>query len=165
MKCGLANLYCPNAGQNLKRLQYRIQWDLDLLKFMKKIEKRRGVPVLWLGDLNVAHKRLDVYNYGAKHLLKQAGCTLEERESFSKQLEAGFVDIFRCLHPDAQGHYTYWSTRTRAREPNRGLRLDYFVGSSNLLGDHCNVTVKDSYMLPDQDGSDHCPIVLEMEVS
>ena len=162
--CFKANLYCPNSGAALKRLDYRMQWDDDLLTRMQEIVENRRRPVIWLGDLNVAHKRLDVYNYGAKHLLKQAGCTIEEKDSFSRQLGAGFVDIFRYLHPDAEGQYTYWSTRTRARKPNRGLRLDYFVGSSCLLDTNGKIQAKDSYILFDQEGSDHCPVVLELEI-
>mmetsp|Transcript_24169 Transcript_24169/g.36250 ORF Transcript_24169/g.36250 Transcript_24169/m.36250 type:complete len:134 (-) Transcript_24169:32-433(-) len=132
---------------------------------MQEIESRRGVPVIWLGDLNVAHKRLDVYNDGAKHLLKQAGCTLAEKESFSRQLEAGYVDAFRALHPNAEGQYTYWSQRTFAREPNKGLRLDYFVCSKSMMEcDNEHAVVRDSYMLPGVKGSDHCPIVLEIEL-
>lgn len=145
----LASLYVPNSGQKLERLDYRTQeWDVDLLNYMRDIESRRGVPVIWLGDLNVAHKRLDIYNDGAKHLLKQAGCTLKEKESFSRQLEAGYVDAFRELHPDAGGQYTYWSQRTFAREPNKGLRLDYFVCSKTMMKeDNDHAVVRDSYMI------------------
>lgn len=144
-----------------------MQWDKDLLSYIQQIESSRNVPVLWLGDLNVAHQRLDVYNYGAKHLLKQAGCTLEEIQSFTDLLKAGYKDALRTFHPDAQGQYTYWSTRTKAREPNKGLRLDYFVCSEKMFDDLNNesdVAVRDSYVLDNYLGSDHCPIVLEMEL-
>ena len=161
----LVNLYVPNSGQKLVRLDYRMQWDTDLLNYIQTVERQRNVPVIWLGDLNVAHEKLDVYNYGAKHLAKQAGCTKEERKSFTRQLQAGYFDALRQLHPSSEGQYTYWSQRTRARGPNRGLRLDYFVCNNTLLSENESVVVRDSYIDPEHIGSDHCPIVLEMEVT
>lgn len=164
----LTNLYVPNSGQKLDRLSYRTeQWDEDLLSKMK--EKERTKPVIWLGDLNVAHTNLDVWNDGAKHLAKQAGTTQEERDSFQRQLDANdgaFVDAFRHLHPTAKGHYSYWSQRAGNRAPNKGLRLDYFICSRSLMEDdqEKQVIVRDSYMLPEQFGSDHCPVVLELEI-
>ena len=117
---------------------------------------------------------------GAKHLAKQAGTTPEERLSFQKQLENGervadekFIDAFQWLHPNARGHYSYWSQRASNRGPNKGLRLDYFIGSGDLFHSEkgeedeegeMNVTVRDCYMIPEQLGSDHCPIVLELEI-
>ena len=161
----MANLYVPNSGQKLERLDYRLkEWDKDLLAFMQERQSKRGVPVLWLGDLNVAHKSLDAYNFGAKHLDKQAGLTPEERVSFQEQLDAGFVDAFRELHPDKQGHYTYWSQRAGNRLPNKGLRLDYFVCDTSMFSSDSKVVARDSYMLPDQLGSDHGPAVLELEI-
>ena len=100
----LCNVYVPNSGQELKRLQYRLEeWDMDFLAFMEQRHKERGVPVMWLGDLNVAHTHLEVWNDGAKHLDKQAGVTPEERASFQKTLDSGWVDAFRRLHPTARG--------------------------------------------------------------
>ena len=161
----IANLYVPNSGQKLSRLQYRMKWDRDLLSYMQNIEKQRDVPLVCLGDLNVAHKRLDVYNDGANHLIKQAGCTPEEKDSFSNILKTGYIDALRELQPKSEGQYTYWSQRTFARKPNRGLRLDYFVCSANLFKQNeGSVHVRDTYILPDQVGSDHCPIVLELEL-
>eukprot|EP00591_Stephanopyxis_turris_P001202 CAMPEP_0195524176 /NCGR_PEP_ID=MMETSP0794_2-20130614/23864_1 /TAXON_ID=515487 /ORGANISM="Stephanopyxis turris, Strain CCMP 815" /LENGTH=198 /DNA_ID=CAMNT_0040654343 /DNA_START=15 /DNA_END=611 /DNA_ORIENTATION=+ len=166
----LTNLYVPNSGQKLERLTYRTDsWDRDLVETMHAKEQKDDKPVIWLGDLNVAHTNLDVWNDGAKHLAKTSGTTPEERESFTQQLACGYVDIFRHLHPTAKGHYTYWSQRAGNRAPNKGLRLDYFVGSKSLVGDGNDdddkkVVVKDCYMLPDQVGSDHCPIVLELQV-
>ena len=161
----MANLYVPNSGQKLERLDYRLkEWDKDLLAFMQERQSKRGVPVLWLGDLNVAHKNLDAYNFGAKHLDKQAGLTPEERASFQEQLDAGFVDAFRELHPDKQGHYTYWSQRAGNRLPNKGLRLDYFVCDSSMFSRDSQVIARNSYMLQDQLGSDHGPAVLELEI-
>jgi exodeoxyribonuclease III len=161
----VSNVYVPNSGQKLERLEYRTEkWDKDLLEFIQEKRKERGVPVLWLGDLNVAHTNLEVWNDGAKHLPKQAGVTPQERASFQGQLDAGFVDAFRHLHPTAQGHYSYWSQRSGNREPNKGLRLDYFICSQDLFDENESVVVRDSYMIPEQDGSDHCPVVLELEI-
>lgn len=162
----LCNVYVPNSGQKLERLSYRTEeWDKDLLAFMQNHQTKRGVPVMWLGDLNVAHTNLEVWNDGAKHLAKQAGVTAEERASFQEQLDAGFVDAFRRLHPTAQGHYTYWSTRAGNREPNKGLRLDYFVCHPSMFDEETSkVVVRDSYMDYEQMGSDHCPAILRLEI-
>jgi len=161
----LTNVYVPNSGQKLDRLGYRTEeWDTDFLNKMQQLEK--GKPVIWLGDLNVAHNEKDTWNEGAKHLVKSAGTTPQERASFDQQLGAGFVDAFRHLHQDAMGHYSYWSQRAGNREPNKGLRLDYFICSKDLMEDDDDrkVVVRDSYMVPDELGSDHCPIVLEIEI-
>jgi exodeoxyribonuclease III len=172
------NVYVPNSGQALARLPYRVdEWDKDWLRFCAGKRGPAGDrPVMWLGDLNVAHTSLEVWNDGAKHLAKQAGVTAEERASFQHQLDAGYVDAFRRLHPGARGHYTYWSQRAGNRAPNKGLRLDYFVCDPSFFAPENGgdggagpsrgsaVVVRDSYMLPDVQGSDHCPVVLEMEV-
>jgi exodeoxyribonuclease-3 len=131
---------------------------------MQDKQKKRGLPVIWLGDLNIAHRAYDIWNDGAKHLAKQAGVTDQERESFDKQLDAGFVDVFRRLHPDAKGNYSYWSQRAGNREPNKGLRLDYFVASKEMFHEDSKVIPRDSYMIMDQLGSDHAPVVLELEI-
>jgi len=136
---------------------------------MQEKQKATGKPVIWLGDLNVAHTYLDCWNDGAKHLAKQAGTTPEERASFQHQLDSNngaFVDAFRYLHPTAKGHYTYWSQRAGNRDPNKGLRLDYFICSRDMMedGEDKKVVVRDCYMIPDQMGSDHCPIILELEI-
>ncbi|KAL7462690.1 hypothetical protein ACHAXS_003062 [Conticribra weissflogii] len=152
----LTNVYVPNSGQKLDRLTYRTsQWDTDFLQKMKQYESEGNKPVIWLGDLNVAYDEKDTWNEGAKHLVKSAGTTPEERASFAKQLEGGFVDAFRHLHPEAGN-----------RAPNQGLRLDYFICSKTLMEDgrEKKVVVRDSYMVHDQMGSDHCPIVLEIEI-
>ena len=104
------------------------------------------------------------YNRIPKHLAKQAGVTVQERESFTEQLEAGFVDVFRKLHPNAKGNYSYWSMRAGNREPNKGLRLDYFVASQEFFSEDSRVIARDSYMIMDQLGSDHSPVVLELEI-
>jgi exodeoxyribonuclease-3 len=159
----LMNVYVPNSGQNLDRLSYRTQqWDSDFLAKVQQLEKETNKPVLWLGDLNVAHNEKDTWNEGAKHLAKSAGTTAEERASFARQLKAGYVDAFRHLHPEGRGHYTYWSQRAGNRAPNKGLRLDYFICSKDLMEDDANgkVRVRDCFMVPEIMGSDHCPIVL-----
>ena len=163
----LTNVYVPNSGQKLERLDYRTnKWDIDFLTKMQQLETEGNKPVIWLGDLNVAHNEKDTWNEGAKHLAKSAGTTAEERASFDVQMGAGFVDVFRSLHPDARGHYSYWSQRAGNREPNKGLRLDYFICSKGLMedGDDDMAIVRDSFMIPDALGSDHCPIVLEIEI-
>jgi len=161
----MVTLYVPNSGQKLERLDYRLnEWDKDLLEFVQERQKTRGVPVMWLGDLNVAHKEYDCYNFGAKHLDKTAGLTPQERAGFQEQLDAGFVDAFRELHPEGKGHYTYWSQRAGNRAPNKGLRIDYFVCSKAMFSEDSKVIARDSYMLPEQLGSDHGPAVLELEI-
>lgn len=161
----ITNVYVPNSGQTLERLDYRTkEWDKDFLAFQQKKEKDRDLPVIWLGDLNIAHKAFDVWNDGATHLAKQAGVTEQERLSFQEQLDAGFVDAFRKLHPLAKGHYSYWSQRAGNREPNKGLRLDYFICSPGLFAEDSPAVVRDSYMVPDRLGSDHSPVVLEIEL-
>jgi len=159
----MINCYVPNSGQKLERLDYRTeQWDKDLLAFAES--KRKNHPVLWLGDLNVAHTNLEVWNDGAKHLPKQAGVTPQERASFQAQLDSGYIDAFRKLHPDAKGCYSYWSQRAGNREPNKGLRLDYFICSPELFDVDQKVVARDSYVLHDVFGSDHCPVVLELQI-
>lgn len=161
----ITNVYVPNSGQKLERLDYRTkEWDKDFLAFHQEKEKERGLPVIWLGDLNIAHKAYDIWNDGAKHLATQAGVTEQERVSFQEQLDAGYVDAFRKLHPEAKGHYSYWSQRAGNREPNKGLRLDYFVCSPSLFSEESEAVVRDSYMVPDRLGSDHAPVVLEIEL-
>jgi len=161
----LCNVYVPNSGQKLERLPYRTrEWDKDFVHFLQQKQKDRKLPVLWLGDLNVAHTNLEVWNDGAKHLPKQAGVTAEERASFQEQLDLGFVDAFSKLHPGAKGHYSYWSTRAGNRQPNKGLRLDYFICDHSFFDDSSTVIARDSYMVYDQHGSDHCPVILELEI-
>jgi exodeoxyribonuclease III len=161
----IVNVYVPNSGQTLQRLSYRTEeWDKDLLEFCQKKRVDRGLPVMWLGDLNVAHTNLEVWNDGAKHLATQAGVTAEERASFTAQLDAGFIDAFRRLHPDAKGHYSYWSQRAGNREPNKGLRLDYFICDPSFFEETSKVVARDSYIDCSQLGSDHCPVILELEI-
>ena len=136
------------------------------MKFMQSTQSASKNPVVWCGDLNVAHKAYDVHNDGAKHLAKQAGTTPQERRGFDEQLGAGFFDAFRHVHgEDAKGHYSYWSQRAFNRAPNKGLRLDYYICSEDMAvgkgepsGDKVFV-VRDTYMLPEVTGSDHAPVV------
>jgi exodeoxyribonuclease III len=162
----LCNVYVPNAGQKLERLSYRVnEWDKDFLQYIHdKRADRGGLPIIWLGDLNVAHTNLEVWNDGAKHLPKQAGVTPEERASFQDQLDAGHVDAFRHLHPTAAGHYSYWSVRAGNRVVNKGLRLDYFICDPSMFDESSRVVVRDCYMDYTQEESDHCPVILELEI-
>ncbi len=154
-KCYLVNIYVPNAQRGLTRLDYRTnEWDADLLKYLKKLEKSK--PVLFCGDLNVAHKEIDLSN--PKSNVNNAGFTPEERAGFDKIVKAGFIDTFREFTKEG-GHYTWWSYMGRAREKNVGWRIDYFLISPPL-----RPALKKSYILPRVMGSDHAPIVLEIEL-
>eukprot|EP00186_Timspurckia_oligopyrenoides_P005221 CAMPEP_0182446466 /NCGR_PEP_ID=MMETSP1172-20130603/4221_1 /TAXON_ID=708627 /ORGANISM="Timspurckia oligopyrenoides, Strain CCMP3278" /LENGTH=370 /DNA_ID=CAMNT_0024642399 /DNA_START=1241 /DNA_END=2353 /DNA_ORIENTATION=- len=168
------NVYVPNSGEGLKRLEYRVnKYDEKLRVYMEKL-KKNGKNVILGGDLNVAHLDSDFFNPGEKRMEKQAGTTPQERASFGKLLQqcgetegkAWWVDAFRHLYPDASGVYTYWSMRAGNRAYNRGLRLDYFVVSSELLHDTergarvLDCTVLDSYL-----GSDHAPVKLSLAIA
>lgn len=144
--------YVPNSGQKLERLSYRVQqWDPSLSNYLKDLEKKK--PVVLTGDLNCAHKEIDIYNPDGNR--RSAGFTDEERTSFEENfLNRGFVDSFRQQHPEAVG-YTYWGYRQGARPGNKGWRLDYFLVSDSIAD-----KVYDSYIIPDVNGSDHCPIGL-----
>lgn len=144
--------YVPNSGQKLERLSYRVQqWDPSLSSYLKDLEKKK--PVVLTGDLNCAHEEIDIYNPDGNR--RSAGFTDEERTSFEDNfLNRGFVDSFRQQHPEAVG-YTYWGYRQGARPGNKGWRLDYFLVSDSIAD-----KVYDSYIIPDVNGSDHCPIGL-----
>ena len=165
----ITNTYVPNSGAKLERFEYRTDtWDTDFLKFHQELQSITGKPVVWCGDLNVAHKALDVYNEGAPHLKTQSGITAKERASFTRQLACGFVDAFRYIYPSASGHYSYWSQMSRARLPNKGLRLDYYVCSEDMVlprdvESTKSAVLRDCYMIHEQMGSDHCPIVALFE--
>lgn len=145
--------YTPNSQDGLARLDYRMKWEDDFLAYLKGLEKDK--PVVFCGDLNVAHKEIDLKN--PKTNRKNAGFTDEERGKFTDLLEAGFVDTFRYFYPDAEGIYSWWSYRFRAREKNAGWRIDYFCVSECLKD-----RLVDAGILTDIMGSDHCPVVLEM---
>ncbi|CAN8286991.1 unnamed protein product [Cochlearia groenlandica] len=152
----LINTYVPNSGDGLKRLSYRIEeWDQTLSKYIKELEKSK--PVVLTGDLNCAHGEIDIYNPAGNK--RSAGFTIEERQSFgANYLDKGFVDTFRKQHSGVVG-YTYWGYRHGGRKTNRGWRLDYFLVSESIADN-----VHDSYIVPDVDGSDHCPIGLILKL-
>ncbi|GFS36863.1 DNA-(apurinic or apyrimidinic site) lyase [Trichonephila inaurata madagascariensis] len=151
----LVATYVPNAGRGLVRLDYRQEWDKDLLTYLKKLDEKK--PVVLCGDLNVAHEEIDLAN--PKTNKKNAGFTKEEREGFSTLLSEGFVDTFRHLYPDEKGAYTFWTYMMNARAKNVGWRLDYFVVSKRFVNNIC-----DSIIRKDVYGSDHCPICLFLNV-
>lgn len=146
--------YTPNSQDGLARLGYRMKWEDDFLAYLKGLEKDR--PVVFCGDLNVAHKEIDLKN--PKTNRKNAGFTDEERAKFTSLVDAGFIDTFRYFYPDAQGIYSWWSYRFSARAKNAGWRIDYFCVSESL-----EERLVDAKILTDVMGSDHCPIVLEMK--
>jgi exodeoxyribonuclease-3 len=151
----LVNSYSPNSGQKLDRLAERTNvWDVKLSAFCKELE-RQGKPVLLTGDLNCAHKEIDIHS--PKTNLKSAGFTIEERTSFGKNFinECGMVDSFRAQYPGQVVGYTYFSHRSDARATNKGWRLDYWLVSSSLA-DKCH----DTYILKETEGSDHVPLGL-----
>lgn len=150
----LINVYVPNSGSQLDRLDYRKGWDADFLKFIKKKEKVK--PVIVCGDFNVAHKPIDLKNDKSNYN-KTAGYTQVEIDGMDAFLKAGLVDIYRKLHPDKVA-YSYWSYRFKARERNTGWRLDYFLLSNSLVDKVKSVEILDEYY-----GSDHCPVMLEIE--
>ena len=148
--------YTPNSQSELKRLSYRMQWEDDFLSYLKTLEKEK--PVILCGDLNVAHREIDLKN--PKTNRKNAGFTDEERAKFSALLDSGFTDTFRHFYPDAEGIYSWWSYRFKAREKNAGWRIDYFL-TSKCLDPH----LKDAKILTDITGSDHCPVELDFDPS
>ncbi|ESQ52865.1 hypothetical protein EUTSA_v10016487mg [Eutrema salsugineum] len=152
----LISTYVPNSGDGLKRLSYRIEeWDRTLSDYIKELEKSK--PVVLTGDLNCAHEEIDIHNPAGNK--RSAGFTIEERQSFGANfLDKGLVDTFRKQHPGVVG-YTYWGYRHGARKTNRGWRLDYFLVSESIAAN-----VHDSYILPDINGSDHCPIGLILKL-
>lgn len=147
-------VYTPNSQSELARLSYRMKWEDDFRTYLKALDQKK--PVIVTGDLNVAHKEIDLKN--PKTNRKNAGFTDEEREKFTELLEAGFIDTYRYFYPDTKDVYSWWSYRFRAREKNAGWRIDYFVVSESL-----KEKLQDAKILTDVMGSDHCPVVLELE--
>ncbi len=150
----MITVYTPNSQEELKRLNYRMKWEDDFLAYLKKLEENK--PVIVCGDMNVAHKEIDLKN--PKTNRKNAGFTDEERNKFSILLDAGFTDTFRYFYPDLEGAYSWWSYRFKAREKNAGWRIDYFLTSESL-----NNSLKDALIYKDILGSDHCPVGLIIE--
>ena len=151
----LVNTYVPNSQGDLQRLPYRIKvWDATVRSLVKKLQTTK--PVLWCGDLNVAHQPIDLSYPDVNHF--SAGFTDEERQSFAEHLDAGLVDVFRYFYPQTPNQYTWWSYRMRARERNIGWRIDYFLASKQLLP-----SIKGCRILSDILGSDHAPVQVEMK--
>lgn len=148
-------VYVPNSGDELKRLDYRMTWEDDFLKFVKKLEKTK--PVIYCGDLNVAHNEIDIKN--PKSNRGHSGFTDEERAKMSTALESGLVDTFRYFYPDKEQAYSWWSYRFHAREKNAGWRIDYFIVSESLKDKLLGAAIH-----PEIYGSDHCPVELTAEV-
>lgn len=151
----LVNIYAPNSQDGLARLSYRMGWERDLLGYLCRLEE--DLPVIFCGDLNVAHQEIDLKN--PKSNRKNPGFTDEERACFTKVLESGFIDTFRYFYPDLEGAYSWWSYRFNARARNAGWRIDYFCVSSGLEGALRDVKIFSQVM-----GSDHCPIGLELDL-
>tara|TARA_Y100000296_G_scaffold87115_1_gene129896 strand:+ start:2445 stop:3197 length:753 start_codon:yes stop_codon:yes gene_type:complete len=150
----LVNVYTPNSGRGLIRLDLRKEWDKAFLKFLKRLEKKK--PVLVCGDLNVAHKPIDLANPKSNYN-KTAGYTQIEIDSFQNYIDKGFIDTFREFDKDPE-QYTYWSSMFKARERNVGWRIDYFLSSNNFIKN-----IRDSFILNKIMGSDHCPIGIEIK--
>ncbi len=149
----LVNVYTPNSKKELERLEYRQEWEEDFRNYLKKLEETK--PVIVCGDLNVAHKEIDLKN--PKTNRKSAGFTDEEREKMTKLLDSGFTDTFRYLYKDVEGAYSWWSYIGKARERNAGWRIDYFLVSNSLQNE-----IKEAKIHSDIYGSDHCPVSLEI---
>ncbi len=144
-------VYTPNSQTELKRLAYRMQWEDDFLAYLKRLEEKK--PVIFCGDLNVAHEEIDLKN--PKTNRRNAGFTDEERAKCTTLLEAGFIDTFRYFYPQEEGIYSWWSYRFKAREKNAGWRIDYFITSQQLKGRLLDAKIHTQVM-----GSDHCPVEL-----
>jgi exodeoxyribonuclease-3 len=151
----LVTVYTPNSQDGLRRLDYRMEWEDAFLHYLKGLDQKK--PVIFCGDLNVAHQEIDLKN--PKTNRRNAGFTDEERAKFSTLLENGFIDTFRFFYPDQTDIYSWWSYRFRAREKNAGWRIDYFVVSERLK--EC---LQDAKIHTDIFGSDHCPVELTLNI-
>lgn len=151
----MITVYVPNSQDGLKRLDYRMRWEDDFLKYIKKLDKKK--PVIYCGDLNVAHEEIDLKNPKTNH--ENAGFSDEERGKFSDVLNAGFVDSFRFFYPDTEGAYSWWSYRMKARERNAGWRIDYFVVSDRIKDKMTEAKIHSEIL-----GSDHCPVELDINL-
>ena len=147
--------YTPNSKDGLSRLPYRMEWEDAFRAYLLRLDKQK--PVVLCGDLNVAHKEIDLKNPDTNHM--SAGFTDEERGKMTELLGAGFTDSFRYLHPDAAGAYSWWSYRMRARERNAGWRIDYFI-----VSDRIKDRIRASEIHAEIQGSDHCPVSLDIDV-
>lgn len=150
----LVTVYTPNAQRELARIDYRMQWEDAFRAYLLKL--RDSKPVVVCGDMNVAHKEIDLKNPGPNR--GNAGFSDEERAQFSKLLDCGFIDTYRALYPDKTGAYSWWSYMYHAREKNVGWRIDYF-----LISEELRPKLRNADILSDVFGSDHCPVMLELE--
>ena len=146
--------YTPNSKQDLSRLSYRMEWEDAIRDYLMELDGKK--PVIYCGDLNVAHQEIDIKNPSSNR--RNAGFTDEERGKMTRLLSSGFTDTFRALNPDKTGAYSWWSYRFNARANNAGWRIDYFIVSERLME-----RVRSAEILSDVFGSDHCPVTLEIE--
>lgn len=144
-------VYTPNSQNELARLDYRMKWEDDFLAYIKKLEEKK--PVIYAGDLNVAHQEIDLKNPKTNH--KNAGFTDEERSKMTNVLNSGMIDTYRFFYPEQTGVYSWWSYRFKAREKNAGWRIDYFIVSESLKDSLVSAAIHTEVM-----GSDHCPVEL-----
>ncbi len=151
----LVNVYTPNAQPELARLAYRMRWEDDLRAYLLALDAQK--PVVYCGDLNVAHEEIDLKNPGPNR--GNPGFSDEERAKMTQLLGSGFADTFRALYPERAGAYSWWSYRFNARANNAGWRIDYFIVSGRLVP-----KVRDSLIWPEVTGSDHCPVGLDIEL-
>ncbi len=151
----LVTVYTPNSKSELVRLDYRMIWEDEFRKHLKKLDENK--PVIVCGDLNVAHKEIDLKN--PKNNRRNAGFTDEERNKFTELLDSGFIDTFRNFYPDLEGTYSWWSYRFKAREKNAGWRIDYFCTSERLKENLISAKIHTEIL-----GSDHCPVELEINI-
>ncbi len=147
--------YTPNSKQDLSRLSYRMEWEDAMRNYLRELDKSK--PVIYCGDLNVAHEEIDLKNPSSNH--HNAGFTDEERAKMTELLGAGFTDSYRYLHPDETGVYSWWSYRFHARENNAGWRIDYFITSERVRD-----KIQSTGILTDVYGSDHCPVELDFKL-
>ena len=151
----LVTVYTPNSQDGLKRLDYRMTWEDDFRAYLQKLDSKK--PVLVCGDLNVAHKEIDLKNPKTNRM--NAGFTDQEREKFQTLLDAGFIDTFRYFYPDMENIYSWWSYRFKAREKNAGWRIDYFVASARLADKLQGAKIHTEIL-----GSDHCPVEVTIDL-
>lgn len=150
----LINCYTPNAKRDLSRLSYRLQWEDKIKKYMLELDAKK--PVIYCGDLNVAHQEIDLKNY--KTNVGNSGFTNEEREKMTELLNAGFIDTFRYFYPNEKDRYTWWSYMNKVRERNIGWRIDYFIVSERFKDRLVDANIHHHIL-----GSDHCPVTLEIK--
>jgi len=148
-------VYVPNSQRGLARLDYRMKWEEDFLSYIKSLDEKK--PVIFCGDLNVAHEEIDLKNPKTNH--ENAGFSDAERDKMTKILESGFTDTFRYFYPDREGIYSWWSYMFKAREKNAGWRIDYFISSKRLDSKLISADIMTDIL-----GSDHCPVMLEAEI-